>query len=64
MKIKGIETRSIWTTTDGFVEVIDQTVNPGFDRLGGIDSENQVHPPLQIETEVDGIKGLCPGSRQ
>jgi len=28
MKIKGIETRSIWTTTDGFVEVIDQTKLP------------------------------------
>jgi len=28
MKIKGIETRSIWTTTDGFVEVIDQTKPP------------------------------------
>jgi len=28
MKIKGIETRSIWPTTDGFVEVIDQTKLP------------------------------------
>jgi methylthioribose-1-phosphate isomerase len=28
MKIKGIETRSIWTTNDGFVEVIDQTKLP------------------------------------
>ena len=28
MKIKGIETRSIWTTTDSFVEVIDQTKLP------------------------------------
>jgi methylthioribose-1-phosphate isomerase len=28
MKIKGIETRSIWPTKDGFVEVIDQTKLP------------------------------------
>ncbi len=28
MKIKGIETRSIWPTNDGFVEVIDQTKLP------------------------------------
>jgi methylthioribose-1-phosphate isomerase len=28
MKIKGIETRSIWPTSDGFVEVIDQTKLP------------------------------------
>jgi methylthioribose-1-phosphate isomerase len=28
MKIKGIETRSIWPTTDGFAEVIDQTKLP------------------------------------
>jgi methylthioribose-1-phosphate isomerase len=28
MKIKGIETRSIWTTTDSFAEVIDQTKLP------------------------------------
>jgi methylthioribose-1-phosphate isomerase len=28
MKIKGIETRSIWPTQDGFVEVIDQTKLP------------------------------------
>ncbi len=28
MKIKGIETRSIWLTNDGFVEVIDQTKLP------------------------------------
>jgi len=34
MKIKGIETRSIWTTSDGFVEVIDQTKLPhGFGTL-------------------------------
>ena len=28
MKIKGIETRSIWPTKDRFVEVIDQTKLP------------------------------------
>ncbi len=42
------------------VHLVDHAVESAFDRLVDLNPEDQMHPPLQVKPQMDGIKGFFP----